>query len=68
MPPPVDALDSELLGELTAFRRDLHAHPELGFQENRTAARVAEALSPRLTGDVVRLARQQLSTDAGPGG
>jgi metal-dependent amidase/aminoacylase/carboxypeptidase family protein len=30
--------------ELTAFRRDLHAHPELGFEELRTAARVAEAL------------------------
>ncbi len=30
--------------ELTAFRRDLHAHPELGFEESRTAARVAEAL------------------------
>ena len=25
-------------GELTAFRRDLHAHPELGFEEVRTAA------------------------------
>jgi hippurate hydrolase len=31
-------------GELTAFRRDLHAHPELGFEEKRTAARVVEAL------------------------
>ena len=30
--------------ELTAFRRDLHAHPELGFEEVRTASRVAEAL------------------------
>ena len=30
--------------ELTAFRRDLHAHPELGFEEKRTSARVAEAL------------------------
>lgn len=35
-------------GELTAFRRDLHAHPELGFEERRTAARVVEAL--RLAG------------------
>src|SRR4051794_39958231 len=41
---PVDALDSGLLGELTEFRQDLHAHPELGFQETRTAARVAAAL------------------------
>jgi hippurate hydrolase len=30
--------------ELTAFRRDLHANPELGFEEVRTAGRVAEAL------------------------
>ena len=30
--------------ELTAFRRDLHAHPELGFEEVYTSGRVAEAL------------------------
>ncbi len=30
--------------ELAAFRQDLHAHPELGFEEHRTAARVVEAL------------------------
>ncbi len=30
--------------ELTAFRRDLHAHPELGFEELYTARRVTEAL------------------------
>ena len=30
--------------ELTAFRRDLHAHPELGFEEVYTSSRVAEAL------------------------
>ncbi len=30
--------------ELTALRRDLHAHPELGFQEVYTSARVKEAL------------------------
>jgi amidohydrolase len=29
---------------LTEFRRDLHAHPELGFEEHRTAALVAERL------------------------
>jgi hippurate hydrolase len=44
MPTPVDELDSDLLAELLEFRRDLHAHPELGFQETRTAARVAAAL------------------------
>jgi amidohydrolase len=30
--------------ELTAFRQDLHAHPELGLEEHRTAAAVAEQL------------------------
>lgn len=30
--------------ELVALRRDLHAHPELGFEEIYTAARVQEAL------------------------
>lgn len=30
--------------ELTALRRDLHAHPELGFEEVYTARRVREAL------------------------
>jgi len=30
--------------DLTAIRRDLHEHPELGFQEHRTAGIVADAL------------------------
>ncbi|MDE3232459.1 MAG: amidohydrolase [Pseudomonadota bacterium] len=30
--------------ELTAFRRDLHANPELGFEEIYTSSRVVEAL------------------------
>jgi amidohydrolase len=30
--------------ELTAFRRDLHAHPELGFEEIYTSGRVKQAL------------------------
>src|SRR3712207_8650005 len=30
--------------ELVALRRDLHAHPETGFEEHRTAAIVAERL------------------------
>ncbi len=30
--------------ELTALRRDLHAHPELGFEEHYTAERVTQAL------------------------
>ncbi|MDP1564838.1 MAG: M20 aminoacylase family protein [Polaromonas sp.] len=35
---------AEFHPELTAFRRDLHAHPELGFEELYTGARVREAL------------------------
>ena len=35
---------AEFHTELTALRRDLHAHPELGFEEIYTAARVKEAL------------------------
>ena len=30
--------------ELTAIRRDIHAHPEMGMEEVRTAALVAEKL------------------------
>jgi amidohydrolase len=37
---PVD----DLLPGLVAFRRDLHAHPELAFEERRTARLVAAAL------------------------
>jgi amidohydrolase len=35
---------AEFHTELTAFRRDIHAHPELGFAESRTAERVAQEL------------------------
>ena len=35
---------TEFHPELTAFRRDLHAHPELGFEEVYTSSRVAHAL------------------------
>jgi hippurate hydrolase len=40
LPPLVESLHAEI----TAWRRDLHAHPELGFAETRTAALVAERL------------------------
>ncbi|MEJ6021061.1 M20 aminoacylase family protein [Ramlibacter sp. PS4R-6] len=35
---------AQFVPELTALRRDLHAHPELGFEEVYTSARVVEAL------------------------
>ncbi len=36
---------SEYADELVAIRHDLHAHPELGFEEERTSAVVAERLA-----------------------
>lgn len=42
MPTP-DALES-LTPAMTEWRQDLHRHPELGFQEHRTAAKVAGLL------------------------
>ncbi len=30
--------------EMRAWRRDIHKHPELGFQENRTSDKVADLL------------------------
>lgn len=40
----VDAEIADLLPDLVALRRDLHAHPELAFAEHRTARIVADAL------------------------
>lgn len=37
-------LDPDLLDEVIAMRRDLHTHPELGFEEVRTAGIVAGRL------------------------
>ncbi|HEU5101614.1 MAG TPA: M20/M25/M40 family metallo-hydrolase, partial [Roseiflexaceae bacterium] len=45
MTTPFLAEAQELAEELVAIRRDLHMHPELGFQEVRTARIVAEQLA-----------------------
>jgi amidohydrolase len=40
----VDALANDVEPRVIAWRRHIHQHPELGFQEVKTAAYVAEAL------------------------
>ncbi|MDR2839254.1 MAG: amidohydrolase [Azonexus sp.] len=45
LPTRLPLLDLPFLAELTALRRDLHAHPELAFDEYRTADRVAAELA-----------------------
>jgi len=41
--PPLDAIAADH-DEMTAWRRDIHAHPELGFEETRTSDLVAAKL------------------------
>jgi amidohydrolase len=45
MPLMPDGWQSDLLPRLTALYQDLHQHPELSFQEHRTAAKAAELLT-----------------------
>ncbi len=42
--PNLPLIDS-FADELTAIRRDFHAHPEIGFEEHRTSGIVAEKLA-----------------------
>ena len=41
----LDVFLAEHEAELIEFRRDLHAHPELAFEEHRTTRRVALRLA-----------------------
>jgi amidohydrolase len=58
----VDALDDDLV----ALRRDLHAHPELAWQEERTTALVAEHLEKAGLG-VTLLPKSGLVAEVGEG-
>ena len=40
----ISLLEQALAPELTRLRRDIHANPELGFTEHRTAGLVADTL------------------------
>jgi hippurate hydrolase len=42
--PAVDAAVSAEYGQLDLLYKDIHAHPELAFQETRTAAKLAEQM------------------------
>lgn len=42
--PSIASLLEPRLEGLVAFRRDVHSHPELSFQEERTTGRIVEAL------------------------
>jgi len=42
---PVHPRSLEIQGEISAIRRDIHAHPELAYEENRTSDIVASKLA-----------------------
>jgi amidohydrolase len=65
-----EALDAFLARhetELTGFRRDLHAHPELGYEERRTTQVVASRLEAAGLHPVLLPETTGLWADIGPG-
>ena len=44
LPMPIVNRAADLQPEIQAWRRDIHEHPELGYEERRTSAFVAERL------------------------
>ncbi|MDO5502822.1 MAG: amidohydrolase [Actinomycetia bacterium] len=68
LPESLPAAISSFLPELRSIRRDLHAHPELAFEEIRTTAVVTDRLSaagiswrpiPGMTGAIADLGAEQ---------
>ena len=60
------ALDRDLLDKLTAWRRHLHAHPELGRQEKMTSAFVQEKLTELGVDRLVPLVTERGVAEATP--
>lgn len=54
------SLSPDLASQLVRWRRDLHAHPELGFLEYRTAAKICDVLAA-LPGCTIRLGADAMS-------
>src|SRR6201987_1167806 len=72
----LDTFLAEHEAELIEFRRDLHAHPELAFNEHRTTRRVALRLAaaglrpvilPKGTGMLVDIGSEQVPYTERPG-
>ena len=64
----LSAFPAAEMDELVATRRDLHRHPELGFEERRTAAMVAERLRSLGLSPRERVGRTGVTADAGGAG
>jgi len=45
LPALAESTLTEILPELIEFRHDIHAHPELGYEEDRTRDKICEALT-----------------------
>jgi hippurate hydrolase len=56
LPPLRPLFSDEDVSLLVGLRRDLHQHPELSWKENRTSARLAEAVTALGAVDVQRVA------------
>ena len=65
--PPVPALAARLAPAMIELRRELHRHPEVGWEEVESTRRVAERLRGFGLDPVVRDAGTGLHVDVGPG-